>query len=329
MLKTKVVYRNQVDRPLLYSASKTLNTIEYNRGWIEYLQNEFDVYYVKGIPFEIYKHWKILSLSTLKMEYFKRHSRVLGLYNHLNHIRYDSDFTLPLFANFSNSYTTEIACGSSRFLANISCGIPAEEISLVFQVKHGCSPLSEIPNSVLLNSTAHAEHLLGINDTEYEIVFRSHNGPISVESSIISGSVFNLSLPNNVDTLIDQGTRIFDFWNRFTKNQKINITITCNPEHQHLLKWDSNLFNVTIEHHNDCGFCFGAIMHQFRNNVDDKLHLWVQNITEPLHLELLLPWADPDICWYHTQNKKVHLFETTRGPESMLRTIKMIGNFVK
>jgi hypothetical protein len=270
-----------------------------------------------------------MTLTNLQNHYHQQDKLVFGLYNQLNHIRYESDFILPLFADFSTAHTADITCGSSRFLAYVSCGVSAEEIRLVFQVKKGHSPTNEMPNCILLTSTGQAEHLLGIDSTEYEIVFKSRPGPMSIESSLISSSVFNLSLSSNVDTLVDRGTEIFNFWNRFIKNQKINITVTCNPDCQNLIKWASSIFNVNIEYHqlSEAGTGYSAVMQKFNKITDNKLHLWVYNITETLYLEYLLPWVDQDTCWYHTQSKNLHLFETTRGPEKVLR--KMIGNFVK
>lgn len=314
-MTTKVFYTKNANDPL-----SGLHIVNPNFGWVEYLQqNNQTIFYATGISNQLNQDWQSIVNRQLVKNFHTRNSPFFGLLKNLIQIRSTTNFSMPLFATGNDSVLT---CGSTRFMAHTICNSPVEQISAVFQIKSG-EHLPAGINAKQVQSTEHFNLLAGLTDTDYTIEF-STGGEPAVGTSIIHQLNYQ---PAGQSNLINIGNSIFDFWQRFTHENLIKITVSCTDPTQ--ITYDPSLWNVEILRLPENSFGYGAIMKKFDEVSDGKLHLWI-NGNHRLNLEHLLPWPDTrGACWWHTQDKNLHMFETTAGPQSVHRTISIIGNIVK
>lgn len=297
-----------------------LHIINPNIGWVEYLhQNNQEVYYTTGITKNLYLRWCQSNEEQLVNNFHKRNSPFYGLLKNLVQIRIDTNFLMPLFATGDHSVIT---CGSTRFAAHQLCNSSPDQIAVVFLLNPG----EKLPTDITaerIQSTEHFDLIAKLTDTNYTIDFNT-NGPPRVSSSVVHQLDYQVG---GQTKLVNQGNSIFDFWQRFTHENKIKITVSCtNPDQ---ITYNPSLWNVEILRLQENSFGYGAVMQKFQEPSDGKLHVWI-NGNYHLDLEQLLVWPDNrGACWWQTQDKNLHMFETTAGPQSVHRTISIIGNIVK
>lgn len=314
-MTSKIFYTKNVNDPL-----SGLHIVNPNFGWVEYLQQSNQtLFYAKGITKDLYQKWQALVNSQLSKNFHTRNSPFFGLLKNLVQVRTNTNFSMPLFATGNDSVLT---CGSTRFIAHTICNSSPEQISVVFQLKSGERLPAEI-NAEQISSTEHFNNLAGLDDTAYTIEFLT-NGEPAVSMSTIHQLDYQ---PSGLSNLVNMGNSIFDFWQRFTHENQIKITVSCANPNQ--ITYDPSLWNVEILRLPENTFGYGAVMKKFQDANDNKLHVWI-NGNYHVDLEHLLVWPDNrGACWWHTQDKNLHMFETTAGPQSVHRTIAIIGNIVK
>jgi len=314
-MNTKIFYTKNNNDPL-----NGLHIVNPNFGWVEYLQQHNQtIFYARGITKQLFQYWQSLVNSQISKNFHKRDSPFFGLLKNLVQVRMNTNFSMPLF---STGGAPVLTCGNTRFIAHTICNSPPDQISVIFQLKSN----EQLPagiNAEQVQSTEHFNLLAGLTDTDYTIDFFT-NGEPKVSRSVIHQLDYQ---PDGISNLTNIGNSIFDFWQRFTQENRINITVSCADPTQ--LTYDSNIWNVEVVRLPEHVFGYGAIMKQFQEPRDKKLHLWIDRDFH-LTLEHLLVWPNNrGSCWWHTQDKNLHLFETTAGPESVHRTISIIGNIVK
>lgn len=318
----KVFYLHKHDNLPCYSAGKELHTVEYHRGWVEYLLDTCDIYFQPGLTKKQYQNFLSTVTVSIKDYYHNKDYRIMSFLKQLALERMEHPFSLPLFADVRHG--SIITCGSSRFAACVLNGIDPSDIPMVFQTNKNNAKPSELAQYI--NSTNQLHSLSGIEKFDFILDFSRTSQP-TVTSSVLRNTVHE-SDPNR-DTFKEHGEFIFKFWENFTCNGLIDLTISCNDTTRKLIKFDPEIWNITWRQLDHNGFGFGEILEKFAEKKTSGLNLYVYNISGPLHLEYLLPWGDSNSVWFHTLNKQVHLFETTRGAATACWPIKVMGNFVK
>lgn len=315
-MTTKIFYtKNGSD------ALNGLHIVNPNFGWVEYLQQHNQkIFYAKEISEQLFQDWKTSSCRQINSNFLKKTPEFFGLLKQLVQFRMNGrNFSMPLFATGNN---LKLTCGSTRLIAYAICNSSPDQIPVVFQLNPG----EFLPDNIKVEqvqSTDHFNELADLVDTDYTIDFFTGGEPV-VGKSMLHQIDYQ---PEGINNLINIGNSMFEFWQRFTHKNRINITVSCNDPSQ--IKYDPNIWNVEILKLPEHVFGYGGIMKKFDEASDGKLHVWV-NRNHRLTLEYLLPWPNNHgVCWWHTQDKNLHMFETTAGPLSVHRTISIIGNIVK
>jgi hypothetical protein len=120
------------------------------------------------------------------------------------------------------------------------------------------------------------------------------------------------------------GHTVTSFWDRHVKNERIHLNVRCTAAAAKLIQ-PSELFKtyITVEPDNEWQWSFGKILGAYRKNEGanqfDKIqiNLWLYDVTEPVNLELLLPWMGGQFSACHSKNKKALCFDTSTDPTSI------------
>ena len=129
------------------------------------------------------------------------------------------------------------------------------------------------------------------------------------------------------------GAKVSSFWNKhLKKDKKIFLNVRCTPEVKELIQ-PSEIFEcrVILEQPENWSLSYGQLLGAYRrqeNALDwnaPYLNLWLYDVTEPIHLELLVPWLDGQYTCVRTENKKAWLFDTSDDTTS----VQVIGNCIQ
>lgn len=319
----RVRYLNKKENPPNYQAGKELHVIHNNTGWVEYL-SDFDIRWATGISPELYEKWAKHCRTHIERYYHTKSTDSFGLIENLSKIRREHDFTLPIFAYVDNNQQL-ITCGFTRFLANVINGIDPKDLKLFVQTPKTYKS-KNFTKAELVTTTTDAEEISGISDVEHIIELSSEAVP-KITSSVLRNTVYEHGKAHET-TFANRGNYALEFWEKFIKNKLINIQIKCTEQSKKLIHWNPTIWNVEFEIVPEHSFIFGDILAEFRNTTS-ILHLYVYDITQPLYIDYMLPLTHRHHCWFYTQNKKVHLFNTTNGPSSATWAVVDWPNFVK
>lgn len=319
----RVTYLSKRDNPPHYYAGKELHTVEFDRGWVEYLLETSDLYFAR-LDHELMTRYHYNATAYIQNIWQNKSLKHFSLLNQLANIRMQKPFDLPLFADLRSGYN--FSCGSSRFTAEILCGTETGQIPVFFQTNKGDRP-SQLGSAVAITSTQQAEEISSIDQYEFRMSMSRSKTP-TVIGTVLRNTIYEAD--PDYSTFTEHGKFIVDFWEKFTHDGLINITITCNQNVIPLIKYNENLWNVKFNFGEMHGFSFSEILGKFNEpNPNNELNLFVYDIAQPFSLEYLMPWTTTNSVWYHTLNKKINLFDTTRGPATSCWPIVAMGNFVK
>jgi hypothetical protein len=322
-LLPRVTYLSKNSNQPFYSSEKELHIVEYDRGWVEYLLQESDIYFVR-LDQALLDFYHCQAIDWIETAWRDQNPRYFSLLNKLCHHRMEKPFDLPLFADWKQGPV--LSCGNTRFTAEIVCGASPNSVPVFVQVPKGTPTPAALSQATAITSTAQAETLAGMEQVEYKLNFSQTDQPVVI-TSILRNTVFEAD--SGYSTFEDDGNFILEFWKKFTRNGRINITVSCNPETQRHVDFNPDIWNVKFNFMPMLGFSFGEILAKFGKPDNDELNLYIYDIEKSFNLCYLLPWANINSVWYHTQNKKINLFETTRGGATACWPIVMMGNFVK
>jgi hypothetical protein len=322
-----VMYLNKKDKLPYYQGGKELHIVEYDRGWVEYLLPTSDLYFCKlnqallnrfhgNANAAIRMAWQFI----VTKEDPARGNHQLAMVKHLVDVRSQQSFDLPLFVDWNQPGS--FSCGNNRFTAEMLCGTEADIIPTFFLVKKGQHP-RELEQATPIYSTQQAEQISNIEHTEYKLTLSRTQRPLVISTML------GKALYDDRDYFNTSGQLIADFWKRFLINDKIAVRITCNEDIKDLINFNRTFWEVDFDFKPMLGFNFGEILAQFNKPDYKGLNLYVYDIKEPLYLSYLLPFGHAHNVWYHTLNKKIHLFDTTQGPSSACRPIIAMSDFVK
>jgi hypothetical protein len=316
-----VYYLSNSDRSPIYGAGKELHTIEYNRGWVEYLLQTSDLYFVKMTD-SLIKKYQPVATRWIELAWHNQNQKHLALLKQLANVRLEQPFNLPLFTDWRQGEI--FTCGNTRFTAEIICGTCANQIPLFVQTKKGVVPDQSV-DMECITSTLQAETLSNIQNTDYKLSFAQSAQPVVI-NSILKNSVYETD--PDYSTFEENGHFIMDFWKKFIHDGRINITVTCNKNSVQFIKFNPDIWNVNFVFKEMSGFSFGEILSKFNRPDNQDLNLYVYDPLTLFDLAYLLPWTTSNSVWYHTVNKKIHLFDTSRGSATACWPIVPMGNFV-
>jgi hypothetical protein len=317
-----VFYLNKKDNLPFYSAGKELHTVEYDRGWVEYLLETSDLYFIR-LTTELIQQYNYIATLWIETAWIDQIPKHLSVIKQLSNTRLDTPFSLPLFADWRKGPI--FTCGSNRFTAEILCGTGPNQIPVFFQTEKGKRP-PELSQAIAITSTEQAESIAQMQDIDYRLAFDRNVNP-SVMNSVLRNSVYEADA--EYKTFEEDGKVIVNFWNKFIQDKKINITVTCNENSKKYIKFNPHIWNVNFVFKQMAGFSFGEILSKFNQPDNQYLNLYVYDLCEEFNLAYLLPWTTTNSVWYHSVNKKINLFDTSRGAATACWPIVPMGNFVK
>jgi hypothetical protein len=316
-----VFYLSKSDNPPYYNAGKELHTVEYDRGWVEYLLQTSDLYFMK-MSDSLIDLYRPTTVEWIRLAWIGRDEKRLSLLKYLASHRISQPFDLPIFNNWRQP--SILTCGNTRFSAEVLCGTGPGQIPVFFLTEKGCRPPT-LAEATSITSTAQAEEISNITSIDYRLTFSQTAVP-HVITSTLRNSMFDT---NEAHSNFTDGKFIVDFWEKFTQDNRINITITCDEKSKQLIKFDTKIWNVKFQTNPISGFSFGQILGKFNQPDNDQLNLYVYSINTSFDLLYLIPWTTTNSVWYHTINKQVHLVDTSRGAATACWPIVAMGNFVK
>lgn len=321
-----VRYRNKKHNLPHYQTEKELITIEYDRGWVEHALQTSDIYFYRMDQAMLNERRTMASVllrecwtGVLEQERGSPGQAQIALIKHLTDIRSQKPFDMPLFVDWSEK--ERFTCGTNRFAAEMLCGTGADMIPVFFFTEKGPRP-EELSRATAINSTHQAELISGMHKVDYHLGFSQKARPLVV-NTVINDKYTDV---RNFD---EEGVPIFEFWEKFKSEGKINLRIHCNQQIKELIRFNTDVWQVDFEFAPMLGFSFGEILAQFNKPNYRGLNLYVYDITEPLYLTYLLPFGHANNVWYHTLNKKIQLVDLTRGPASACWPIVAMTDFVK
>ena len=313
------------------SLSRTLRGS--TNGWVEYCNQYGQLFYADAVSEEFYKKCHQQAIDTITKYQIEGDKKNLGFINHLSNILLNDEFIFPMFGVMPLGFGLPcITTGISRLIASVINGRTAGELKTVIFVPYKLS-LAHLKNAKPLTSTEEFEKIYNLADIDYEISMSdSPSGNMSefqFDRSVLKHSIYDKkdqALPHT-----HLGDAISNFWIRH-KQEKIHLNIRCTPEVEKLIQ-PSELFSWDVVHENatEWEWSYGKILGAYRKSDSSYrtsvtyANLWLYDVTEPVHLELLLPWMTGQYTCCHTKNKKALFFDTSNDVTSM----QIIGDWVK
>lgn len=303
-------------------------------GWVEYCNQRGQLFYADAVSEEFYKKCHQQAIEIITKCTLEKNKKNIGFINHLSNILVNDEFVFPMFAVVPiGSNEPRITEGVTRMIANIMNGRTASDFKIVVYVPNG-QTITQLKNAKPLTSTTEFEKIYNLADIDYEITMSdSPNNDLSefrFDRSVVRHSIFDKQDPTLPHSGL--GSNILDFWSKHIKKDKIQLNIRCTPEVEKLIQ-PSNMFswNVIHEKTDEWEWSYGKILGVYRKTevplsaAEPQIHLWLYDVTEPVTIELLVPWMTGQYTCCHTKNKKALFFDTSTDVTSM----NIIGNWAK
>ena len=303
-------------------------------GWVEHCNQYGQLFYADAVSKEFYKKCHQQAINIIAKNSLNDNKKNLGFINHLSNILINDEFVFPMFGVIPVGATElKITTGLTRLVANIMNGRTASELKTVVFVPKG-QKATQLEDAKPLTSTADFEKIYNLADIDYEIgMSDAATGDMSefqIDRSVLKYSIYDKkdqALPHT-----QTGATISSFWAKHIKKEKLHVNIRCTPEVEKLLQ-PSKMFtwNVIHEKAEEWQWSYGKILGAYRkteaplNWDESRIHLWLYDVTEPVYLELLLPWMTGQYTCCHTKNKKALFFDTSGDVTS----IQIIGDWAK
>jgi hypothetical protein len=313
-----------------YRRGPSLSRTSTTQGWVEYLNTLGQVYYLPQISSSLYKDTQHYLINKVLAELFSDQYYWIGWIRHLAQTRLVDNFVLPIFGSIDPvSNSSRVQCGNSRLAACIVCGIPPEQIPMIVFSKSR----KHLPTSAeRVLSTQQFEQLFSLDKTDYHITFTEQdNGDVEFNSSVLRYTIYEENIESHqIGTFAVGDTGCKQFWKKFQQaNNKIKIQIH-GTVHTKSLVVPSELFEIEYIEKKDWEFSYGMILGEFDQttknpSVPCELQLWLYDVTEPVHLEFMIPWVTLEKNFYKTQNEKAVIIYGKKKSDG----VQLIGNWVK
>ena len=306
----------------------TLYKISESQGWVEYLNTIGQVYYFHSMD-QKYYHDRRQNLIEQMPIYIEDTNNYVGWARHLSQQRLVDKFILPIFGSMDPiSGTTKVQCGNSRLDACFLCGVLPEEIPMIAFSK---SHMHLSTAAELLQSTQQFNNLFNLDKIDYRIVFEETD----TQDVIFLNSILRYTVYDEADQLVPHKTIDIEckkFWKKFQQpNSKYKIQVHSTAQSRSYIV-DSNMFEIEYIEKNPSewelsyGMMLGAFNEcsRIKNSVPN-LQLWLYNVTEPVNLELMIPWMSDQHNFYKTQNEKAVIIDGFHKSTGL----QVIGNWLK
>jgi hypothetical protein len=306
----------------------SLTQISQTQGWVEYLNSKGRVYYLPELDSKTYQSRQQILINRLQ-DCVNSDDGYIGWVSHLAQQRVAADFVMPIFGVIDLSQeSTIVQCGNSRLDACIMCGIPFDKIHMIAFSK-SCDLVP--PPAKVIHSTQQFNDLFGLAQIDYRIVFKE----TTTSDIVFLNSILRYTMYDTADQLqffrsADQECK--NFWQKFQQeNGKFKIQIHGTPETKQYIG-QSNLFEIEYIERNssDWEFSYGMMLGEFnkQSQIKDytpRLQLWLYDVTEPVVIELMIPWMSSLYNFYKTQNEKAVIIDNFNHASG----ICSIGNWVQ
>jgi hypothetical protein len=310
------------------SSGPSLRKIDKTQGWVEYLNSLGQVYYLPHMDPDFYKSRQQNLIAKLP-GYLSDTSGYIGWINHLAQQRLVTEFVMPVFGSIDPVRKSRfIQCGNSRVDACVMCGVLPEEIPMIAFSK---SRIHVPPPIERLQSTQQFNDLFNLGHVDYRIVFEeSDSADVGFLNSILRYTIYD-----EADQLIHHKTannECKSFWAKFRQeNKKYKIQIHGTKQTRSFIV-PSDQFEIEyVEKNSDeWELSYGMMLGEFNQHArtpsaQPKLQLWLYDVTEPVYLDLMIPWMSSRQNFYKTLNEKAVIIDGANRSNGL----HMIGNWVK
>ena len=327
-------YLKKFDHPPVIKRGRELTTIDYNTGWVEHMSTYCDLHYTAGISNQLIELFKRRVSNDRMVKYNQqREARLLGFIKNLVDVRREGPFVMPLFGScLDDNNKPFLTCGGSRFIATLLAGQDLGQTPCIWQLPKGKTKEILGPTT-LVTSTLHAEELCNLEQVEYVLGFQYNNGKPIIINSVLRDTVYDINIFNDPKQVnfTTAGKDIIKFWDchRCAETNKVKITVACAAASRQLIEFCPDDWDVTFIDLETPDFNFAHVLSQFKNTTKSQLILELRDVTEKFLLEYLVPLVDKNKVWFHTQDKKLNLVDTTKGSASATWPIAVLGNLVK
>jgi len=299
--------------------------------WVEHLNTLGQVYYVPQMGDLIYEREKQVRRQHLSIIFgadfhadtenfnflVNAPATYLAGIRHLAQIRMVEHFVLPIFAGINLDVNQlSIQCGHNRMTACLMCGIPQEEIPMIVFLKHN----QHVPALARpVRSTQQFSDLFDLDQTDYELNYNIDDAEnVIFCTSVLRHTIYEIPAQHRL-------TNYKKFWNRFRQpNNKFKIQIHCTA-HTRSFVGESDIFEIEYVEKNphEWQFSYGMVLSAFDSNA--QLQLWLYDVTESVHIELMIPWMVEGKNFYKTQNSKAVIIINDGRADSC----ELIGNWLQ
>jgi hypothetical protein len=306
----------------------SLRKTSKTQGWVEYLNTLGQVYYIPYLYNDYYQHQRRGLMANVHGYLDKASkSHYIGWIQHLAQQRLNNKFVLPVFGIINpKTKALIVQCGSSRINASILCGVSPKEIPVIAFVHAG---QDAPPGAEPLTSTQQFNDLFGISTIDYRISFNEIDNNVLFLNSILKYTIYDDDDQVSIHSATSDECK--RFWEKFCHETKYKIQIHCTAQSRaHVI--ESSIFDVEYiekkpqDWELSYGMMLGAFNDQLRTkHATHKLQLWLYDVTEPVNLELMIPWMNERHNFYKTQNEKAVIIDGFYKSNGM----QIIGNWLK
>lgn len=294
-------------------------------GWIECLNELGQVYFLPQIDNISYHSLRQYLISRWPKD-LQDDNTFVGWIQHLAQQRCINNFVLPIFGSIDTvSDKITVQCGLSRLAASIICGVPPEKIPIIAFTK---SRMHIPPPAEPLRSTQQFNKLFNLDNVDYQIVFDvTDSSEVIFCASILRHTIYDDANQNVCLQAADDNCK--RFWKKFQlPDKKYKIQIHGTSQTKSFIE-PSDQFEINYIEHNssEWEFSYGMMLGAFDKGTKPvpTLQLWLYDITEPVYLELMIPWLARPQNFYKTQNEKAVIIHS----EHKSTGLQIIGNWVQ
>ena len=311
-----------------------LQKISKAHGWVEYLNTLGQVYYLPELTQQYYESRRqslIDNMPAYKLDQGHRTDYIGWIY-HLAQQRLLDKFVLPVFGSIDDVTGPCVQCGNGRIAASILCGIGPKDIPMIAFSASRAHTSASVERLQLeqLQSTQQFNNMFKLDNIDYQVTFtESDSTEITFLNSVLRHTIYESSLESSTHYSGDT-FNCMSFWRNFqTDNDQLEIQIHCTQETQSYIV-SSNLFKIEYINKNasEWEISYGMMLGAFNKqslNTKPKLQLWLYNITQPVNLELMIPWMSNRHNFYKTQNEKAVII----NGKNQSNGLQIIGNWVQ
>ena len=314
----------------------TFTETSTTQSWVEHLNTLGQVFYLPEIGNVIYESEKMTKRQHLTEIFSADFDADTEKFNflvddpvtyfagirHLAQIRMVENFVLPIFGGLNPAVNQLwIQCGHTRLMACFLCGIPQEKIPMVGFLK----PDQDIPASAQpLQSTQQFNDFFDLDQTDYELTYCIDDDTnVFFCTSVLRHTIYEIPAQKRKVAKTDYKK----FWSRFRQpNNKFKIQIHCTAHTKSFID-QSDIFEIEYVERNphEWQFSYGIILGAFDKSQTEQLQLWLYDVTEPVHIELMMPWMVESKNFYKTQNSKAVIIINDGRADSC----ELIGNWLQ